>query len=77
MRERDREQAGDGQREGGRRNPGRLCAVSTEPDAGLELPNSEIMNWAKTKSQDLTDWAIQVPQKFLIFIPQDNLSLVR
>ena len=29
----------------------RFQAVSTEPDAGLELTNHEIMTWAKIKSQ--------------------------
>ena len=37
-RERERERG----REGGR-IPSRLCAVSTEPDAGLELTNCEIV----------------------------------
>ena len=45
MRERDRAQAGEGQREKETQNlkqaPG--LAVSTEPDAGLELTNHEIM----------------------------------
>ena len=37
----------------------RLWAVSTEPDAGLELMNCEIMTWAEVGS--LTDWATQAP----------------
>ena len=37
----------------------RLWALSTEPDAGLELTNCEIMTWAKVGR--LTDWATQVP----------------
>ena len=44
--ERDREQAGEGQREEGDTESeagSRLRAVSTEPDAGLELTNCEIM----------------------------------
>ena len=46
--------AEEGQRERGReRIPGRLCAVSAEPNAGLELMNCEIMTWAETKSQML------------------------
>ena len=32
-----------GEREKGGVNPSRLCAVSTEPDAGLNLMNHEIM----------------------------------
>ena len=41
----------------------RLWAVSTEPDAGLELTHREIMTWAEVGH--LTDWATQVPQNFL------------
>ena len=37
----------------------RLWAVSTEPDAGLELTNCEIMTWAEVGR--LTNWATQVP----------------
>ena len=36
----------------------RLQAVSTEPDAELELPNYKIMTWAEVRR--LTDWATQV-----------------
>ena len=39
----------------------RLWAVSTEPDAGLELTNSEIMTWAEVGR--LTDWATQATQQ--------------
>ena len=42
----------------------KLWAVSTEPDAGLELMDSEIVTWAKVGC--LTDWATQAPQ-FLRF----------
>ena len=38
----------------------RLQAVRTEPDAGLEPTNREIMTWAEVGR--LPDWAIQVPQ---------------
>ena len=38
----------------------RLWAVSTEPDAGLELMDHEIMTWAEVGP--LTDWAPQAPQ---------------
>ena len=31
------------EKEGRERNPSRLCATSVEPDAGLDLTNSEIM----------------------------------
>ena len=37
----------------------RLWAVSTEPDTGLELMDSEIMTWAEVWR--LTDWATQAP----------------
>ena len=37
----------------------RLWAVSTEPDAGLELMDREIMTWAEVGR--LTDWATQAP----------------
>ena len=37
----------------------RLWAVSTEPDAGLELTDREIMTWARVGR--LTDWATQAP----------------
>ena len=47
----------------------RLWAVSTEPDAGLELTDRKIMTWAKVRCP--TDWATQAPQKnvFLNFAP--------
>ena len=34
-------------------------AVSTEPDAGLELTDREIMTWAKVRRS--ADWATQAP----------------
>ena len=37
----------------------RLQAVSTQPDAGFELTNREIMTWAAVGC--LTDWATQAP----------------
>ena len=43
----------------------RLRAVSTEPDAGLELTDREIMTWAEVGR--LTDWATQVSQEMNIF----------
>ena len=42
-RERARARAREGQREGGQRIRGRLCADSNEPSAGLKLRNREIM----------------------------------
>ena len=38
----------------------RLWAVSTEPDAGLELTDREIMTWAEVRRS--TDWATQAPR---------------
>ena len=38
----------------------RFQVVSTEPDAGLELTNCEIMIWAEVRRS--TIWATQVPQ---------------
>ena len=38
----------------------RLWAVSTEPDAGLELTDHEIITWAEVGRP--TDWATLVPQ---------------
>ena len=40
---RERAQAGQGQREGGRRIPDRLCADRSERVVGLELANWEIV----------------------------------
>ena len=51
-RERKKANRGGAEREGDR-IPSRLHAVSTEPDAGLEFMNHEIMTWAKTKSRAL------------------------
>ena len=39
-----------------------LWAVSTEPNAGLELTDCEIMTWAEVGR--LTDQATQAPHKF-------------
>ena len=52
---------GRGRERGRHRIQGRIQAlsVSTEPDAGLELTNHEIMTWAKV--EHLTDWATQEP----------------
>ena len=36
-----------------------LWAVSTEPNAGFELTNSEIVTWAE--AGHLTHWATQAP----------------
>ena len=67
-RERDRAWMGEGQREGDTESEtgSRLWAVSTEPDAGLELTDRKIMTWAEVGRT--TDWATQVPQHIVIFI---------
>ena len=59
--ERDREWVGKGQREGDTESEAgfRLQADSTEPDAGVELTNCEIMTWVEVGHP--TDWATQVP----------------
>ena len=53
--------AGEAEREGDTEPEAasRLWAVSTEPDAGLELTDCEIMTWAEVGG--LTDWATQAP----------------
>ena len=65
--ERHRAWTGEGQREGDTESEtgSRLWAVSTEPDAGLELMDREIMTWAEVGC--LTDWATQVPL-ILVFL---------
>ena len=59
--ERDRAWTGEGQREGDTESEtsSRLWAVSTEPDAGLELTDREIMTWAEVGRS--TDQATQAP----------------
>ena len=47
----------------------RLWAVSTEPDAGLEPTNREIMTWAEVGR--LTDWATQAPHSTLYLLRTD------
>ena len=39
--------------ERGERIPSRLCVVSAEPDAGLDLTNHEIVTGAETKNLTL------------------------
>ena len=58
------ESEGDTESEAG----SRLWAVSTEPDAGLESTNLEIMTWAKVGR--LTKWAIQVPLSLFCYNSQ-------
>ena len=61
-RERQSASGGGAEREGDTESKAgsRLCAVSTEPDVGLESMIWEIMTWAEVGH--LTDWATQAPQ---------------
>ena len=52
--------SGGGAERAGERIPSRLCTVSTEPNAGLELTNHEIMPWAEIKS--LISWLTEPPR---------------
>ena len=45
--------SGRGAEREGERIPSRLCAVSAESDAGLELTNREMVTWTKIKHQIL------------------------
>ena len=56
----------------------RLWVVSTEPDAGLELTDREIMTWAKVGRS--TDWATQAPLKYfknIQFQYEDTLKITK
>ena len=55
------EREGDTESEAG----SRLCTVSTEPNAGLDLTDCEIMTWAEAGHS--TDWATQAPQMTQMF----------
>ena len=69
---------GKGQREGDTESKAgfRLCTVSTEPNAGLELTNRKIMTWAEVGC--LTDWATQVPQTISNFEDESQiLSMIK
>ena len=61
------EREGDTESEAG----SKLWAVSTEPDAGLELVNREILTWAKVGR--LTEWATPAPL-YLIFLRMNPLT---
>ena len=63
LRERQRQRASWAEREEDTESKAasRLWAVSTEPNAGLELMNGKIMTWAKVRR--LTNWATQVPRE--------------
>ena len=55
------ERQGDAESETG----SRLWAVSTEPDAGLELTNYEMMTWAEVGHR--ADWATEAPPSTFFF----------
>ena len=61
LRQRQRVNRGGAEREGDTESEAgsRFRAVSTEPDAGLQLTNREIMPWVEVRR--LTNWATQVP----------------
>ena len=63
-RERQSMSRGGAEREGDTESEAssRLWAVSTEPDAGLELTDCKIMTWAEVGC--LTDWATQAPLNY-------------
>ena len=67
---------GEGQREGDTESEtgSRLWALSTEPDAGLELTDREIMTQAEAGRS--TDWATQAPLEHS-FLKIIELLLVR
>ena len=62
-RERQSMNGGGAEREGDTESEtgSRLRAVRTEPDAGLELTDREIVTWAEVGRS--THWATQAPQK--------------
>ena len=68
LRERDTEHEQGRSREGDTESKAgsRIWAVSTEPDAGLELTNREIVTWAKVGRP--TEWATQVPPSFICML---------
>ena len=73
-RERQSMNGGGSEREGDTESEtgSRLQAVSTEPDAGLELTDREILTWAEVGRP--TDWATQAPQE-TPFRPEDTFRL--
>ena len=60
------EREGDTESEAG----SKLWAVSTEPDAGLELTDREIVTWAEVGRS--TDWATQAPLFVYLFRERDS-----
>ena len=70
-RERASEHYGGGAEIGGQRIWSLFRADSTEPDAGLELTNCEIVTWAEVRRS--TDWATQAPQ---ILAPWANILIL-
>ena len=56
------EREGDTELEAG----SRFWAISSEPDARLELTDREIVTWAEVGR--LTDWATQAPLDFIFYL---------
>ena len=71
-RERERRRVREGDTES--ETSSRLWAVSTEPDAGLEPVNHEIMSWAQVGL--LTDRDAQAPPTYYIFTLCQSFTLV-
>ena len=70
------ERAGDTESEAG----SRLWAVSTEPDAGLEHTDREIMTWAEVGC--LTDQATQAPlnlnfKKYMLIFEKGLFHIIK
>ena len=65
-RERQSMSGGGSEREGDTESEtgSRLWAVSTGPDAGLELTDHEMVTWAEVGR--LTDWATQAPLQMVL-----------
>ena len=75
--ERERQcKQGRGRERGRERIPSRFCTDSTEPHAGLNRTNCEIMTWAETKSRTLTDWATQAPLYVFYLLAITKVTLV-
>ena len=45
--------------------PGSEVSAQSQPDAGLELTDRQIMTWAEVGR--LTDWATQAPRIYITF----------
>ena len=67
---------GRGKERGREKIPGRLHAVSTEPNVGLDLTNHEIMTRAETKSHMLNQLShLGAPVRCVLDNPIDSVHL--